>query len=112
MPKDELAALADSAAEESTTTETKAASEKASKSTARTEARVAVEKAAKTEPGPESQLVPVEELAAGARLKPWELAGLMRAAGWAPGKQVTVKVFEQAVAAFRNRPQGGGKITL
>ncbi|MBW2596984.1 MAG: hypothetical protein JRC93_13665 [Deltaproteobacteria bacterium] len=53
-------------------------------------------------------LSPIEEL--GRDIKPWELAGLMRAAGWAEGKQVTAGDFKLALTKFRQRPQGGGKI--
>lgn len=56
------------------------------------------------------QLRPVDELAAEARLTTWELAGLARAAGWSPGKQVTEAEFATALSRFRSRPQGGGKI--
>ena len=55
-------------------------------------------------------LMPVEELAEKAGIKTWEVAGLMRAAGWAPGKQVTKEDFDQTLDRFRKRPQGGGKI--
>lgn len=55
-------------------------------------------------------LRPVSELAAAAGLPAWELAGLARAAGWAPGKQVTEADFAAALERFRARPQGGGKI--
>jgi len=55
-------------------------------------------------------LRPVEELAEDAGLKPWEEAGLMRAAGWAEGKQVTKGRFDEALAAFRARPQGSGRL--
>ena len=55
-------------------------------------------------------LRPVEELATERGYQPWYLAGLRRAAGWAPGKQVTVAEFDGAVKRFERRPQGGGKI--
>ena len=57
-------------------------------------------------------LTPVEKLAKDAELPAWELAGLMRAAGWAGGKQVTKTVFDKALAAFRNRGQGRGRIAV
>ena len=57
-------------------------------------------------------LTPVEKLATDAELPAWELAGLMRAAGWAGGKQVTQIVFDKALAAFRNRGQGRGRIAV
>ena len=60
----------------------------------------------KTEEG----LKPVEDLAEEAKLKPWETAGLLRAAGWAEGKQVTKNEFDSVLSAFRCRPQGGGRI--
>lgn len=56
------------------------------------------------------KLFPVKALAGAAGVPAWELAGLMRAAGWADGKQVTPAAFGAAMAKFRNRPQGGGSI--
>ncbi|MDY0349050.1 MAG: hypothetical protein RBR13_09520 [Tenuifilaceae bacterium] len=48
----------------------------------------------------------------GARLSVpvWEVAGMMMAAGWAEGKQVSEAQFVKALAAFRKRGQGGGNI--
>ncbi len=57
-------------------------------------------------------LQPVEDLAKEHGIKSWELAGPMRAAGWAAGKQVTKTRFQQALNAFRHRPQGGGRINI
>ena len=54
-------------------------------------------------------LLPVEEIARARDLPSWETAALMAAAGWAPGKQVSENDFEDALKAFRNRPQGGGR---
>ena len=54
-----------------------------------------------------NRLRPVEELAKAANLKAWETAGLMRAAGWAPGKQVDELAFNAGLIAFRKRPMGG-----
>lgn len=59
---------------------------------------------------PVEVLQSVTELAAAAAIKPWELAGLMRAAGWAEGKYLAPSVFAKALAAFRARRQGGGGI--
>ena len=59
---------------------------------------------------PVEVLQSVTELAAAAAIKPWELAGLMRAAGWAEGKYLAPSVFAKALAAFRTRRQGGGGI--
>lgn len=56
------------------------------------------------------QLHPVERLAEAAGLKGWEMAALLRAAGWSSGKQVTESDFNDALARLRARPQGGGKI--
>lgn len=56
------------------------------------------------------RLEAVETLAAAAGVRPWELAGLMRAARWSPGKQVAEATFEDALNRFRKRPQGGGRI--
>lgn len=58
----------------------------------------------------EDELLPVETVAKEAGLPDWEIAGLMRAAGWLPGKQVTAGEFDFALTKFRKRPQGGGKI--
>lgn len=58
----------------------------------------------------EPQLFPVEELAETANIPAWELAGLMRAAGWSPGKHVAADEFGAALDRFRSRPQGGGRI--
>jgi len=52
----------------------------------------------------------VTALAEKRALPPWELAGLMQAAGWAPGKQVTETAFDDALTRFRTRPLGGGRI--
>lgn len=57
-----------------------------------------------------TKLQAVEALAAARGLKPWYLAGLRRAAGWAPGKQVGPDEFAQAVEDFNRRRQGGGRI--
>ena len=55
-------------------------------------------------------LLPVEQVAKGAGIQPWETAGLMQAAGWMPGKQVTEEEFGAKLKSFRQRPQGGGRI--
>lgn len=55
-------------------------------------------------------LHPVEMLAEAAGLKPWKLAGLLRAQRWADGKQVTPAEFAAALARFEQRPMGGGKL--
>lgn len=56
------------------------------------------------------QLHELEELAAMRGVPAWELAGMMRAAEWAKGRQVSAEQFDSALAKFRKRPQGGGKI--
>ncbi|MBF0454952.1 MAG: hypothetical protein HQL72_09100 [Magnetococcales bacterium] len=73
----------------------------------------------KTEPEPqakpvveENPLQPVETLAEQSKVPGWELAGVMRAAGWAKGKQATADIFSQALAGFRNRKQGSGRIKV
>lgn len=58
--------------------------------------------------GKAPELYPVEEVTG--VLPGWEAAALMAAAGWAPGKQVSKQEFGSAMARFRNRPQGGGRI--
>ncbi len=55
-------------------------------------------------------LYPVEELAEQLGVAAWELAGLMRAARWAEGKQVSEAEFTQALQNLRSRPLGGGVI--
>lgn len=52
-------------------------------------------------------LVDVEILGKG--LPAWKLAGVMRHQRWAPGKSVTRRVFDAALAAFEGRPLGGGR---
>lgn len=59
---------------------------------------------------PNPALYPVETLANNAGLKPWQLAGLRQATGWADGKQVTLSEFAAAVQRFEQRGMGGGKI--
>lgn len=54
--------------------------------------------------------VDVKVLAKEAGVPDWEMAGLMKAAGWAPGKHVSRDRFQAAVTSFRSRPQGGGRI--
>lgn len=79
------------------------------------EAATGVKTAAKTASGANEaskDLRPVEELAAMASVKEWELAGLMRAAGWAAGKECSPALFARALTAFRSRPQGGGRIAI
>lgn len=61
-----------------------------------------------TSPG--QSLLPVEDLAREAGLKPWQLAGLRRACGWVEGKQVTLAEWKAAVLRFENRGMGSGKI--
>jgi hypothetical protein len=56
------------------------------------------------------ELQPVVKLAAKRAIPGWELAGLMRAAGWAEGKQVTADEFDSALQRFRERRIGGGAI--
>lgn len=55
-------------------------------------------------------LFPLDELARDNGMKPYELAGLCRAMGWAAGKQVTAAEFNQAAEAFKSRPMGGGRL--
>lgn len=59
---------------------------------------------------PAAPIVPVDDLAQRLRLADWELAGLMRAAGWATGKQVSEDEFLATLQRFRQRPQGSGRI--
>lgn len=56
------------------------------------------------------KLLPVETLAADLKIPAWELAGMMRAAGWAEGKQVAADEFADTLQRFRIRQVGGGKI--
>jgi hypothetical protein len=55
-------------------------------------------------------MLDIDDLADRAGLKRWEKKALCQAAGWAPGKQVTGPVFDQALDKLRRRPIGGGKI--
>lgn len=55
-------------------------------------------------------LKPVEDLATEYGITPASLAGLRRATGWAPGKQVSPSEFKAAAEAFRCRRMGGGRI--
>lgn len=62
---------------------------------------------------PKKSTVPVEDitvLAENDNIPAWELAGIMKAAGWAEGKRISGDEFTAAVKKFRNRPQGGGRI--
>ena len=51
----------------------------------------------------------VAELAAIHGLKPWELAGMVRAEGWTDDKAVTKAEFDAAVTRLRERRVGGGR---
>ncbi|MFH2064984.1 MAG: hypothetical protein ABIK15_07295 [Pseudomonadota bacterium] len=53
---------------------------------------------------------PIENLAADQGIEAWEAVAMMRAIGWFPGKQVTEQQFTDALARFRTRPQGSGRI--
>lgn len=53
---------------------------------------------------------PVEDLVKNMNLKPWYLASLRQATGWAVGKQVTEAEFNTAMEQFNARRQGGGKL--
>lgn len=46
----------------------------------------------------------VEELAERLGVKPWQMAGLLRAQGWAPGKRVSEKEFQAKLVAWLNGP--------
>lgn len=56
------------------------------------------------------EIFDIQALGAQNKVPGWEMAGLMRAAKWAPGKQVTQDQFAQALAMFRDRRQGSGRI--
>lgn len=56
------------------------------------------------------ELFDVQKIAGQRGIPEWETAGMMRAVGWASGKQVTKTQFETALTNFRNRRQGGGRI--
>lgn len=51
----------------------------------------------------------VETLAKGLAVPAWKLAGLMRHQRWVTGKAVTKPAFMDALAAFEDRPLGGGR---
>jgi hypothetical protein len=61
-------------------------------------------------PPADGKLHPVEELAEQCGVNAHLLAGLRRAKGWAPGKQVTAAELDEALAAYEGRPMGGGRI--
>ncbi|NDY73984.1 hypothetical protein DO021_19635 [Desulfobacter hydrogenophilus] len=63
--------------------------------------------AAKPAPG---TMEDIDDLAAQMGIPDWERQGLFRAAGWAPGKQVTDALFTTALVQFRARRMGAGKI--
>lgn len=74
-------------------------------------------KPVKTKKEPAPNALPEKEieqdvviLAEHMNLAAWERAGLFKAAGWAPGKQVVLSVFTAALVGFRARRQGGGRI--
>lgn len=64
----------------------------------------------KSVPKRDSGLVDIDDLAKEQGLPEWEKAAFFRAAGWAPGKKVASALFGLALAKFRNRQLGGGKI--
>lgn len=66
--------------------------------------------AGKFKKGPQaSELFDVQDIADEKGVPGWETAGLMKAAGWVAGKQISEKEFETALDNFRNRRQGGGR---
>jgi hypothetical protein len=67
---------------------------------------------AKTKEAAKEEIYEIAELASQKKLPSWETAGLAAACSWKPGKKVSVKEFEKALALFRKRPLGGGKIKL
>jgi len=60
------------------------------------------------QPPKDGRLQPVEQLAAERGVSDCTLAGMRRANGWAPGKQVTIDEFETAMMAFAARRMGSG----
>lgn len=46
----------------------------------------------------------VEELAARLNVPPWQMAGLLKAQRWAPGKRVTEREFKAKLTAWLNGP--------
>lgn len=61
-------------------------------------------------PPADGKLHPIEELAEQTGTSATRLAGVARAKGWCPGKCVTTAEFDEAVAAFGERPMGSGRI--
>lgn len=59
---------------------------------------------------PQAPLLKVEALAEEKGMPGWDTAGLMRFAGWSPGKEVTAGEFEKTLSAYRTRRQGGGRM--
>jgi hypothetical protein len=72
---------------------------------------VKASQAVKAKPAPKQAepLAPVEQYAAEANLKTWQIAALRRYAKWADGKQITRSQFDAAVSGFKSRVMGGGK---
>ena len=60
-------------------------------------------------PPVDGKLHPVEELAAESVMPAHAVAGMCRANGWVPGKQLTVTEFETAMEAYKSRPMGSGR---
>lgn len=60
-------------------------------------------------PPTDGKLHPVEDLAAESGMPAHAVAGICRANGWAPGKQLTVAEFETAMEAYKTRPMGSGR---
>ena len=61
----------------------------------------------KTPPG---DLIDIDELATGKEMPGWEKAAFFRSAGWASGKKITKKEFDQTWARFKKRQMGSGRI--
>jgi hypothetical protein len=70
---------------------------------AKAESSVKVAERSTTKKG---ELSLVEKLAKDNGIPNWELAGLMRFAGWAEGKSVTEKELKAALKRFRKRRMG------
>ena len=67
---------------------------------ANNESKTPAAAAADTQQAQQPQLYTVEELATKYKTKPWQLAGLKVANGWAAGKRVTEAEYKERLAAW------------
>lgn len=58
-------------------------------------------------PLPENLDPTIEELAAANKVKPWVMAGVMKANNWAAGKRLSKEEFDRAVVGWLKSPMSG-----